>query len=72
MNHMLAIAPWRAVTDRAALRALCELEMAQPGHARLYGRVTTLKWSAETPPAPCYLKLDFAAGSILRCSWYEE
>jgi hypothetical protein len=52
MNHMLAIAPWLAETDRAALRAWCELEwltrrvmlvLTQPD----LDRDATLKWSAE-------------------------
>jgi hypothetical protein len=52
MNHMLAIAPWLAETDRAALRAWCELEwltrrvmlvLTQPD----LPQDQTLKWSAE-------------------------
>jgi hypothetical protein len=52
MNHMLAIAPWLAESDRAALRAWCELEwltrrvmlvLTQPE----LDRDAMLKWSAE-------------------------
>ena len=52
MNQMLAIAPWLADSDRAALRAWCELEwltrrvmlvLTQPE----LDRDATLKWSAE-------------------------
>jgi hypothetical protein len=51
MNHMLAIAPWLADSDRAALRAWCELEwltrrvklvLTQPD----LDRDATLKWSS--------------------------
>jgi hypothetical protein len=52
MDHMLAIAPWLAETDRAALRAWCELEwltrrvmlvLTEPD----LPQDQTLKWSAE-------------------------
>jgi hypothetical protein len=52
MNHMLAIAPWLSESDRAALRAWCELEwltrrvmlvLTQPD----LDRDAMLKWSAE-------------------------
>jgi hypothetical protein len=52
LNHMLAIAPWLSDSDRAALRAWCELEwltrrvmlvLTQPD----LDRDATLKWSAE-------------------------
>src|SRR4051812_5179644 len=52
MNHMLGIAPWLSDSDRAALRAWCELEwltrrvmlvLTQPD----LDRDAMLKWSAE-------------------------
>ncbi len=52
MNHMLGIAPWLADSDRAALRAWCELEwltrrvmlvLPQPD----LDRDASLKWWAE-------------------------
>jgi len=52
MNHMLAIAPWLADRDRAALRAWCELEWLTRGVMLVLSepdldRDATLKWSAE-------------------------
>jgi hypothetical protein len=50
LNHMVSIAPWLADTDRAALRAWCELEwltrrvmlvLTQPD----LDRDATLKWT---------------------------